>query len=75
MQFSDKIDDEEDSNDENKIPNKNEKEKNLAVLKVNDLKFEFQLWKKKNGYSSNAKIFIINENYKDIEESLLKRGR
>lgn len=74
LQITDKIDDDEESNDENKIPSKNEKEKDVLVLKNNDLKFEFQLWKKKSGFPINKKIFIINGNYKDIEESLLRRG-
>lgn len=72
MQKSDKIDDDDSSNDENKIPAKNDKEK--VVLKTNDLKFEFQLWKKKTGISSNDKVFIVNGDYADIRESLLKRG-
>lgn len=74
LQITDKIDDDEDSNDENKIPFKNEKEKDVLFLKNSDLKFEFQLWKKKNGLPMNKRIFIINGNYKDIEESLLRRG-
>ena len=72
LQKSDKIDDDDSSNDENKIPAKNDKEK--VVLKTNDLKFEFQLWKKKTGISSNDKVFIVNGDYADIRESLLKRG-
>jgi len=75
LQISDKIDDDGESDDENKIPSsKNEKEKKLITLKTNDLKFEFQLWKKKNAIPLQNKVFIINGEYKDIKESLIKRG-
>jgi len=72
LQVSDKIDDDDSSSDENKIPAKNDKEK--VVLKTNDLKFEFQLWKKKNGIPPNDKVFIVHGEYHDIRESLLHRG-
>jgi hypothetical protein len=73
LQVTNKIDDDLDSDEENKIPAKAEKESN-STLKGSDSDFEFELWKKNKHYPIESKIFIVVGEYRDIRENLLKKS-